>query len=130
MPARRKGNHTSMLVQVARELHAAADARRRTERLTWDRVISTLLARWIAGADDSSLGASVRQPRRPAAGHAVKPEPSADTLRVDPASIEWHGSLAQLFRAEAKKRGRLLPADALETLDVEDVEGSKSASVP
>ena len=119
-----------MLVQVARELHAAADARRRTARLTWDRVISTLLARWIAGADDSSLGASVRQPRRPAAGHAVKPEPSADTLRVDPASIEWHGSLAQLFRAEAKKRGEAVPDEALESLDVENTDSSTSASVP
>jgi hypothetical protein len=49
MPSPKKSGHTRVLVQIPDATHARADAKRRGERVTWARVIATLLSRWAAG---------------------------------------------------------------------------------
>jgi hypothetical protein len=134
MPSPKKANTTKMLVQIEAELHAKADQRRRREKTNWSRVITELLRRWTAGANDAALAAPVRSLRVRTTGPSPEEfrawsekkkqdDPAyrrAATERVDPASINWHTSLAAVFREEALMKGKALPAGALEALDEDD----------
>jgi hypothetical protein len=125
MPSVKKTGHTALLVQVADDVHQRADRRRRVEHLTWGRVISELLLRYAAGADDAHLAAPVRLPRQLAPDSAIHGVPGLNAGYVDPSSITWHRGLPALIRAEAARKGRSIPTDALAGLDDEDGDGDE-----
>ncbi len=119
MPSQKKSDSTRMLVQIPRDVHRAADERRRTERTTWGRIVTELLRRWAAGADDRVVAGPIRR-ARPLAPDPARGDTRANTLWVDPASVVWHRSLADVFRAEAARQGRVIPPGSLSELDDDD----------
>ncbi len=135
MPSPKKLDHTTILAQTPDDIHAQADSRRRREGVTWARLITTLLQRYAAGADDQGISAPVRvRAARPSAEQdhefrkaaelAAKANPGASTSWVDPASITWHRSLSGLLAAEAASTGKSVPAGALDGLIDDDQEAA------
>jgi len=132
MPSNIKAGTKRILVQIASPVHAAADERRRAERVTWDQVITAVLVRWAAGGDEVALAAPVRPVRpagpdaiqaRAAFEHAMKTDETyrrSATERVDPASLRWSKNLADLFRADASMSSRVVPPGALDQLEADD----------
>jgi hypothetical protein len=136
MPSTRKEGHTALLVQVETKIHAAADARRRRERVTWSKVIATLLQRWADG-DEAALSASVRKPR------LVQAPPEPGTARaqylalserwdredpehakrlaapVDISKLTRYRSLGALLAAEGAKAGRVMSPQVQAAIDAE-----------
>ena len=117
MPSKKKAGHTAVLAHVVSGVHRQADDRRRAERLTWAKLITTLLQRYAAGAADAALSAPVRRPRELAPDSAVQGDRRANSGWVDPASITWHRSLSRLVAADAARKGKAIPAGALDALD-------------
>src|SRR5580692_11758532 len=124
MPSPKKIGTTRILAQVPTQVHEAADARRRREHATWDRVIAELLRRWGEG-DDTSVTAPVRRPkvvqvpRDPSSERAQylawserwareNPEAAAKVAeKIDPSKLPRYGSLGELLAADASRKGRL-----------------------
>jgi len=131
VPSPTKAGTTRMLLQILSDVHAGADARRRKEGMTWDRVITELLRRWGAGGSDEALSAPVRvRAARPSPERdtehrrATLAQPRAEAKRVDPTSIKWHRSLSGLLAAEAQRSGKSVPAGALDGLIDDDQEAA------
>jgi hypothetical protein len=124
-------------VQVPSDVHGKADARRRREKRTWDRVISVLLQRWGDG-DDTGLTAPMRKPKLV----QMPPEPGSERARFLALSAEWdrqdpelakrlaekvdiskltrYPSLGALLAAGAAKAGRVMPPEIIAEIDAED----------
>jgi len=117
VPSKKKAGQIALLVYVLAKVHEEADTRRRAERLTWAKLIATLLTRYAAGNDDQALSAPVRRPRQLAPDSVMRADVGADIHRVDPASITWHRGLGGYLRAEAAHRGKVVPAEVLRGLD-------------
>lgn len=138
MPSPTKPDHTRVLVQVADDVHAAADARRRREGVTWSRVVTELLQRWASGADDAALTKPVRV-GRPATPEGVELEQlvaewmqdpayrRAATERVDINKLTRYGSLGELLAAGAARAGRAVPPGAVAAVDAEVDDGEVDA---
>ena len=140
MPRKPRPGTTAVLVQIPDDVHAAADARRRREGVTWSRVVTELLRRWAAGADDAALTASVRKPMSPQA----PPEPGSERARflewserwerenpekaallaqkVDASKLKKYPSLAALLAAGGAREGRTVSPEALAVIEAEEVE--------
>ena len=133
MPRKQRPGTTPVLVQIDDPVHAAADKRRRAEGITWTKVISTLLARWSAEADDTALTNAVKaRPATPEAAemdrwheHQMATNESyrrAATEKVDPTKLKWHRSLGELLAAGAAHEDRPVLAEALTALDMDQGE--------
>jgi len=111
-----------VLVQIPDDVHAAANARRRREGVTWSKLISTLLVHWSAG-DEVVLNKPVRF-GRPATPEAEEMDRwhehqmatneryrSALTETVVP--TKTYRNLAELFAAAAARKGRAVAAEVV-----------------
>jgi len=130
VPSPKKQGHTALLVQIPDDVHAAADRRRRAENITWARLVTELLRRWVAG-DEADLAAPVRHPR-PVGPDAEEAErlhqkwmaedpkyARACTEKVDPSNLPRYRSLGELFAADAAKAGRTLPPNVVAAIDAD-----------
>lgn len=103
MPSPKKPAHTRVLVQVPTIVHATADARRSRERLTWSRVVTTLLSRWAVG---EPLEAAIRAPRVvPGTPPPSRRGPPGEPVIIAPE--KWHRSPADALLAGT---GKTVPA--------------------
>jgi hypothetical protein len=123
MPRKVRPGTTPVLAQIPDDVHAAADARRRREGVTWSKVITTLLSRWSAGADEAALAKPVKF-GRPATPDAEEVERlhehlmgtseryrRAATERVVP--TKTYRSLGELLAARAAREGRAVAAEVI-----------------
>lgn len=133
MPSPKRAGHTTVLVQIADEVHGTADARRRSEQLTWSKLISTLLSRWSAGTDGAALTKPVRV-GRPATPEAAEMQRLVDewtkdpvyatacTEKVDISNLKRYRSLGELLAAGAARAAPVLPPAVVAKLDEDDDE--------
>ena len=96
----RRSGTKNVLVQVADDVHAAADARRRREGVTWSQVVTELLRRWAAptqvGAEtpEAEEARSLRQ-------HWLETDEEYrrfGTEKIDPKKVKWHRGLKGLAK--------------------------------
>jgi len=137
MPSPKRPGTKRILAQVPADVHAKADARRRVEKTTWDRVISTLLQRWSDG-DEGAVTAPVRKAR------LVQAPPEPGTARaeyiafserwdrenpelakkaaapVDITKLKRYRSFGELLAADAARAGRVIPPEIIAEIDADE----------
>jgi hypothetical protein len=133
MPSPKKAGHVALLVQIRDDVHAAADRRRRADRLTWPQLVTELLRRWASGANDQLLRAPVRM-SRPATPDAEEAERLHEKwMRENPAYARActekavstgprYRSLGELLAATAAREGRQVSPEMVAAVDAEQDE--------